>query len=433
MRKFALSFLCIVLIFSAPFALADDSFTGWKAEVNEKIENGDFEGAAADLKAHEGEKDADYHYLMAKNASSQGDLDIALKQLEQALAINPKHSLSMKGKAVVLYEQGKVSEAEKTINRAIELEPNGELYYARSAIHLSRGELKKSLVALDAAISMEPKNVDYFIARGQVNLQLSQVQKAETDYTKAIAIDPASAKSYLERGWLYRLKGDATLARADLDKCVELAPEFSKCYLGRGLLYQLTGEQKRAYDDFVKATDLEPDSPEAWFERANQELILRKFDAAENSAKQVVRIKDGSNAQLFLGQVYTARGKLDEAIGAFNKTIDAVPGDVEALLYRANAYAMKKEYDKALIDLDQSIKLQPKFIKAYLAKAGIYFEQNNMKGAIKAYDAAIAASPDDPTLYHLRSQLHERAGNYDASFADFKKAKELEAKIREKQ
>ncbi len=433
MKKRVFAVLCLLIALSAITASAREPFTGWKAEVENKLLNGEFDAAMAQLKglASGNENDADYHFLLGKAASAKGDLNEALAQLDRAVALDGKHTLAMGHKAVILLQQDKAAEAEKEATRAIAIEPSGELYYARGAIQMSKGRLKKALADLDSAIMMEPKNIEYLIARGEVNLRRHQVKLAEEDYTKAILIDPGNAKAYLGRGGLYLIKGDQAASRIDLNKCVELAPNFASCYLRRGKLYQMIGEKKRAYDDFVKTTDLAPDSPEAWFERANAELDMNKFDAAEKSADRIVKINDGPRAQKVLGLVYSARGKLDEAISAFDKSIAATPEDFEALLFRGNAYALTKDFPHALADLNSAIKLRPDYIEAYLAKAGIQAAQKDMKGAIKTYDQAIAHAPDNPMLYNLRSQLHEAAGNFDASFADFKKAKELAAKRRE--
>ncbi len=434
MRRFIFIVLVPALMLFSLSAHAREPFSGWKAEVEKKLYNGDFDAAMTQLKAVEqkGELDADYYFLLGKATSALGNLDEALPQLDQAIAMDGKHTLAMGHKAVILLQQNKLSKAEIVATQAIDIEPSGELYYMRGAIHMASGRLKKALTDLDSSIMMEPKNIEYIIARGEVNLRRGRINAAEDDYTNAILIDSKSAKAYLGRGGLYLLKGDSAAARIDLNKCVELAPKFSSCYLRRGKFYQLIGEKKRSYDDFVKATVLSPRSTEAWFERANAELDLNKFAAAESSANKIVKIKDGPKAQKVLGLVYSARGKLDEAIGAFTKSITAVPEDFEALLFRGNAYALKNDFDKALADLTQAIKLRPTYIEAYLAKAGIHAAQGDMKKAIKIYDLAIAIDPENPSLYNLRSKLNEAAGNYDASFADFKKAKELAAKKREK-
>ncbi|MCB1152333.1 tetratricopeptide repeat protein [bacterium] len=424
LRLAALVFAILIL---PAGAWARPAYTGWKADVEQKLIEGDFAGARLLLKSAEStsDKDADFYFLKAKLEFAGGDLDEALSLTERAIDKDPKFAEAVGHKAVILLRQGKREEAEKFASKAVAIEPSGELYYARGAVRMTLGKFDDALQDLTAAIGLDPQNGDYYVSRGEVSLRKGDVDAAKKDYARAIELDPNNANAYLGRGGLALLVGDFQTARSDLDRCLTLAPRHPTCSLRRGKLFEMQGDMERALADYTKATDNAPDSPEAWYERAMTELALNKFAEAEVSAGKITQLEKSGRSHKVLGMVQATRGQHEQAIASYTKAIKDNDDDYEAYYLRGNAYAFIEKDDKALADFDKAIALNRRFIDPYLAKANLYGAQRKLDKILETYNDAIAAMPDSPQLYRLRGELYEAMNEYDKSMADYRKAKQL--------
>ncbi len=427
-RFFIFIALAVSLIFTATASAS------WKEEVEDKLSRGEFAEAMTQLKAVEaaGQTDADFFVLLGKADSALGNLDKSLADLDKAIALKPDYAEAYGHKAVVLLRKGATAEAETEATRAIGIGPTGELYYARGAVRMTMGRFKDALADLDQALALDPKNSEYLIARGEVRLRLGSLKDAETDYTRAIEVDPENAKAYLGRGGLALARRDWASARIDLDRCATISPKFSSCYLRRGKLFEMTDEGENAYKDYVLAAELAPASAEAWFEKANAEMALGKHEEAEKSARRLLEIDNTSKARKVLGLALTNRGKTAEAIKILTEAVNTDAKDPETYYLRANAHGLAGSLDKAIADLDRSIAIEKRYLEPYVAKAHLYLAKKEPAKALEVCNAALVQSPDSPALYQMRSELYEALGKYEASFADFKKAKELAAKDRER-
>ncbi len=436
MKRIAVVAMVFACVAWAGTANAAKNYTGWKADVEKKLATGDFAGAMTQLKAVEAggdALDADYWFLLGKAESSMGNIEKSLANLDKALALEPKFAEALGHKSIVLLQKGLAKDAEAVATQAIAAEASGELYYARGAIRMAQGRFDDAIADLDAAIGMEPKNTEYFIARGEVRLRLGRYADAERDYQKAIEIDSGNAKAYLGRGGVYLMQERAGEARTDLDRCVALAPKFSSCYIRRGKLFQLQGDLDRAVSDFTKGTEYAPASEEAWFERTMAELQDNRFADAENSARSLLKVRDGAKSRKVLGMVLTARGNNAEAVAEFGKAIEKEPKDFESLYMRGNAFALQDDLDAALADFNKAIEVEKRYIEPYIAKASVYMARKDPEKALAVYGEAIAVAPKNPNLYEMRSKVYEAMGRLDESFADLKKSKELAAQLRNQQ
>ncbi|MCZ7583751.1 MAG: tetratricopeptide repeat protein [Deltaproteobacteria bacterium] len=364
--------LAVAICLPAAAEARRDPYTGWKAEVEAHLANGEFDQALTKLKAAEAaeQTDADYHFLLAKAHSSLNRLDDAARELEIALQQDPKFIEAMGHKAVLLLRVGKTDEALATASAAIDIEPTGELHYARGAIQMARGDLKAAIADLDAAIGLEPANDEYLVARGEVDLRVGRVAEAEKDYGRALTVNPKNAKAYLGRGGLMMVKRDCRAARIDLDRCIELAPKYSSCYLRRGKLFQMREDPERAYQDYLKAVEYAPESTEAWFERVMSELELGKFADAETSSKELLKREDSARTHKVIGMVYAARGRPTEARDEFTKALAQDDGDAETYYLRGSAHAMAEDFDGAVADFDASIARNKRYLDPLRRQGG---------------------------------------------------------------
>jgi tetratricopeptide (TPR) repeat protein len=115
-------------------------------------------------------------------------------------------------------ELGQFEPAERSLKRALEVDPNsfntyvqlGNLYFREKAID-------KAIAEYQEAARLNPKSVGAWTVLGMLHDSLSQFKLAEKDYEAALAIDPNAGVAANNLAWLYCEHG------GDMDKALELA------------------------------------------------------------------------------------------------------------------------------------------------------------------------------------------------------------------
>jgi regulator of sirC expression with transglutaminase-like and TPR domain len=118
-------------------------------------------------------------------------------------------------------------------------------------------EWEKGIRKCDAALRLDPDNVNARWMRGLGYLKTNEPDKAIADFSDAIKRDAKMAPSYRDRGLAYVEKKELDRAIADFNRYISLRPEDPNGYHERGLAYQAKGVKEKAEADFRKAKQLE--------------------------------------------------------------------------------------------------------------------------------------------------------------------------------
>ncbi|MHC1711692.1 MAG: tetratricopeptide repeat protein [Solidesulfovibrio sp.] len=156
--------------------------------------------------------------------------------------------------------------------------------------------------------------------------------------------------------------------------------------------------------------------------------------------KKAPKATDAISAEYAKGVQAVNERHWNDGIATLTKVIDnpATPKDMVpfALTNRGTAYANKKMTAEALADLTKAIELKPDYTAAYYDRARILAMQNKHAEAVadltKAIDQSKAGTPApvQAIYYKNRGLSYGAMTKLDEAKADFKKAKELDPKIK---
>src|ERR671919_969514 len=137
-------------------------------------------------------------------------------------------------------------------------------------------------------------------------------------------------------------------ATEQLARVTELQPDSAEAWrdLGDGLLAE--GRDKEAADAFRKALDLNPDDDVALTSLGHTEYAAGSEGAVAHLEQAAERGGAMSTAAISLVEMYRSMGKLEEALGAARKVLEAEPGDVAAALDVAELSLETGRLDEAL-------------------------------------------------------------------------------------
>jgi len=192
-------------------------------------------------------KKAEASYKRGESFLSNGDLNRAFVEFQQALKANPESKETLNYLGYISTTYGKYKEAVSYYKKAIAIDPN----YSEAINNLGTAYAK--LEQWDEAIEM---------------------------FTTALK-DPTYRTpdhAYANLGFVHYMKGDYRDAEKALKEALVRNPVSARTMYVLGLVYVQLGDDGLAIDSFMKAIGMVPDYTDAHWELAN--IYLRQGDNA---------------------------------------------------------------------------------------------------------------------------------------------------------
>lgn len=235
---------------------------------------------------------------------AKNDLDKALVDYNQAIALDPKNGGAYVNRAFILSRQGKRKEAMDDYNEAVRLNPHlWQAYFNRAAELKEQGKLREALADLDHVTKLNPKFAGTYENRANIYARQGQLDKAISDYNAALQLDSSLAEVYVARAAVFVRKRDYLHALSDLQSAAHGKSEKLDNVLNSLAWLRATCPEarmrngKEAVDLAIRACDLSQ-----WKNWGNIDTLAAayaeagNFDQAIKYQRQVVQmIKSSTN------------------------------------------------------------------------------------------------------------------------------------------
>lgn len=236
------------------------------------------------------------------------------------------------------------------------------------------GDHKGAERAFRRGIELAPDDAELHNSLGWTLFQDGRSDEAVAEYQRALALNPKNAKAHnniaLALVELGKLEDAASHFEASL--AIERKPEI---YSDLGFTLARLGRTDEALADFQKALALDPNCPSAHFNLAVTSLQSGNLGEAETHYRKALESKATPEAHNGLGFVLARQGRTDEAIGEFQKAIEANPGFAPAYNNLAEALVGQGKLEDAATYYRRSLAQRPspaveKALAAVLARLG---------------------------------------------------------------
>jgi tetratricopeptide (TPR) repeat protein len=200
------------------------------------------------------------HGNRALGLSAVKDFDGAVKEMDAAIALDPKEPNLYFMRAAAERAKRDLDHAKTDIDEAINIRSDrGDYYMLRGMIYADKGDLDGAIAELDQKVKLDPKLTNGYSKRGELYRMKKDYDHAIADYSEVIKIEADAAKGYIDRGWVYVLKNDLEKARGDFDTALKIHTNNASALVGRGLVKSRTGKPTDGSADIKLAIELEPD------------------------------------------------------------------------------------------------------------------------------------------------------------------------------
>jgi len=416
--------LVVTLGMAAELGLAAQSASppGSQANINEEAQaayragttaatNNDFKTAEAELekvvrlvpKIEEG------HSALGAVLLRLGKLPQAIKELETALDLKPGDASAQTNLALAYEQTGankkaivlfKNVEAEAERKRAPESSGALPSYvlaaYARSLA--SAGQLSAATTKMKIAVAESPQSAELHDSLGSLHAQQQSWPAAVSEFQKAIQLNPQLAAAHMHLGVALLAQQQTTAAIAELILATQEIPNNAVAASELGKAYAANNEDDKAIAEFQRAISLDSAYTEAKYQLARALQRTGHDPDAIPLLRQVIQAEPKNReASASLGLALLLAGNAKEAIPFLERTLQQKPGDATAHENLAAAYLQMNEVDEAIGVLSSGLKRDPENFQLHY----------NLGLALKLKDDNASAIPELETAAKLNPSAHE--------------------------
>jgi serine/threonine protein kinase/tetratricopeptide (TPR) repeat protein len=265
----------------------------------------------------------------------------------------------------------------------------GRAYLAKFQLTHDTKWATPAAAACERALVADPQNPDVHVTLGELRRSMGRLDDAINEYNAAIAQQATNAEAILGLAETYKAKGKLPEAEAAYKKSIALAPNYWSGYNKLGAFYANHGRSSDGISMFQKVVELSPDN-------------LRGYNN--------------------LGAMYERLGRYDEAVQVFSKSIAKRPTD-QAYSNLATCYYFLGRYADAAVAFERAATLVPKRQVIWLNLGDAYrWVPGAEARAAAAYDEAIHLAKTDLQLNAADSVTRARLAACLAKRGDLRSA-----------
>lgn len=343
-----------------------------------------------------------------------GNIQAALKEFENAVALDPKFGIAYAGLAEAqwaMYLQTNDRQwAERAVastQTALQLEPERpSVLYTAALTHFRGGRFDESLQAVERALTLQPTYEDAMRLRARVLVRLGRIDEGLAEFNRVAAIRPNSVSVHTDMGLALYAVSRYEDALRSFEKAITLSPSSSVSLARAGAASQMLGDDAKALDYYERANAIQPRA-ETFSSMGTIYYSRGDFAKAAAAYEGAVLIRPlGAITHRNLGDAYARLGRDADALRAYRQAVRLAegevavsPGDARAIA-RLAVYHAKAGDDRAarrrlaeaekLAPADGQVKLRAAVVHALAGRATPALDalERAMTGGITAREIA---------------------------------------------
>lgn len=388
---------------------------------------------------------ADIHAILGHCFMEMGRIDDAAKCFEETISLQPAHAEGLNGLAYIMATKVESLDiALKYINQALAVDGlRAEFHHTLGWVHFKTGEVQKSIAAFARALELKP---NYLLARynlGLANYITQDYKGAIEAFSAVLALNPTHHKALLfkaisqaktdnaeeamttletlrskltEKSILNRVVGDlhakiklAHERHTELPVPVIKSPAPIERLMAEAAAFRAKGLVTRAKEKYLECQRLAPERFEPHFalgEMYAQAGLNTPALAAWEKAEKLN--PENFPLQMSLGKMHHKLGRPERAREYFNRAQALNEKDSEPRYYLGLLAYEEKRYESAESYSLAALRLKPDFYKSMALLGMARVRLNRLKPARDIYETLYAKAPADSSIRrHARKKIWE--------------------------
>ena len=284
----------------------------------------------------------------------RGQLELAVKQYQEALQLNPGNPKALLNLGAALLQQGKAAEAVEQLRLALEVQPDSpEAHNNLAAALWQQGQHEEALEHFRAAVAARPDYREAIFNLGVALLQSGKAAEAEPQLAEAVRLAPEEPQGHLRLAQAQAIQDRLDDAAGQLRRAAELAPNDPEVHYNLGKLLVSQGDLAAGLKEYEAALKLRPNWPPlasslAWTYATHPDAAIRDGARAVALAEHACSLTGDRDVVCLdtLAAAYAEAGRFDDAVRvarrAVNLATEAGRSDLAtALRQRLDRYQQK--------------------------------------------------------------------------------------------
>lgn len=366
------------------------------------------------------------YYKAAVRYFDKGKYDAAVVELRNAIQIDSQYADAHYEMAQCDLKIGLFPQAYQELNRTVTLKP--QYWKAQTDLGnllLAAGKRDEAGQKAKLVLASEPNNADALALLANVEASESHPDQALADMTKSLTIAP-TAPRYLNRALIEEHAQQLAEAEQDYRKAIALDPKSTQALLTLEAFYARQGRFADAEAQALRAVGLTPKDPLPRAALVKLYLAEGEKDKAEQAAKDAKQATQGNpEGYRMLGEFYLSTSQMDEAVAEYASLHNDHPKDLAV----GNAYTdlliSRKDLSTASKVNTQTLQASPGDVEAIILKGRIQTLQGRVNDAVLTLQSALKTQPDNPALHYFLGVAYNEAGKQDLAEGEWRKTLQL--------
>ena len=212
-----------------------------------------------------------------------GDVDGAVKDLQNVLARDPSNQAIAQAAVQQLVELNRAGDALDLLSKTIEAKPSEALYRLRAILYRMEGKEDEALADLNKALAMQPKDPVALLQRAEIAIFGGDIRGAKRDLKAASEIAPQIAnatQAIYVRCLIANEEGRTADAINDMKTLVSREPDNLARRFQLANLYQVDERPRKAIETLTQILEIDPGNSLALRSRGDALLAVGDHAAA---------------------------------------------------------------------------------------------------------------------------------------------------------
>ncbi len=355
-----------------------------------------------------GGQTAGYHLATASLLSKEGKLSETEAALRKAIQADPKSPHPHHALGMLLWARTNLVEADSELKQASELaavRSPQKLQYPDFLLKTGRSEEAKKLMLQIA------KEAPDYLPTWALLAELALNEKQHADCAKYVneilTRDPDFYDGLLLSGRLHLNTGENDKAFTTFERTTNLYPKSTAAHYFMALSALARNDQVLAAKHLDEAVKLNPDFSEALLQQA--QLNLRRDNAAAAIASMTQLIRKSPSfapAYLTLAAAQAARGDLNDAVGTYEQLEKLFPTNATVPFLKGVLYQQQKKTSEARASYEKAFALQPENLQPLELLVNLDLAEKKPEVAAKRINDALEKMPKSPELHSLMAVVY---------------------------
>jgi len=368
--------------------------------------------------------------LRALIKMNAGEVESALNDMKECLALNPEDLNGLQLDGDLLMKMGRAEDAIVVYKKILAVDPRNR-FALTSAGYASRaaGNDNDAEKYFELLGRRYPSLYIPWLALGDLYTARGEYKKAQAAYSKGYATAPQNAL-IVAGGMNAAIEShDLSLAGNWQHRVTEKMESVPQVLSEEERYFNFTGDAKRSADLGHKAIKSLPRDREVVVYLGYDLLRLEEYSELLSLTTEYKDVfPKEPDIPLLAGYVYKHNGQFEEAEQEFSEALERDPNIVTAYVNRGFVRNDLRQPEKAAVDFEQALKREPKNGEAHLGYAVAELNLNRPQSAIRQTQLAEDEFGDSKLLHVIRATAFGQEGQLSKSAEEYEAALKFDPK-----